>query len=165
MTVLTSSKLVDLFLFSRQKRVSQGTFCICSISAVCVAVSHLFFRVNKQFISAAQTRLTVTSSTKDKEWVQIYKGIFTGLRLANVSVETCVKDGANIALYFEKAFEQFEDHAVYAGLHDLGVVINRVVKGMADCGIEEVLILKIEGFVKDLIECVKKGLWLQFIGT
>lgn len=125
----------------------------------------MVFRVDKQFISAAQTRLTVTSSTKDKEWVQVYKGIFTGLHLVNVSIETCVKDGEIIALYFEKAFEQFEDRAVYAGLHDLGVAINRVVKGMADCEIEEVLILKIEGFVKDLIECAKKGLWLQFVGT
>lgn len=121
------------------------------------------YLIDKQYISATQTSLTVTSSSTEEEWVQIFRGIFTGLNLVNVSIETCVKDAENIRDYFEKAFQQFEDRFVYTGLTDLGVAIGLIVKGMKDCGIENTLVSKVEGFVKDLMACIEKEGCVHFV--
>ena len=111
--------------------------------------------MNKRFVPAVQSSLEVTKGPSDVKWVQVFRGLFTGLHLKNVSVETCVKDAEKTVDYFEKAFAAFEDREIYKGLHLVGYGLSGATLAMKDCHIDSTIIAAIEKFVKDLISCIK----------
>lgn len=114
-------------------------------------------RVDRQFVAATGTSLTISKSTEDSEWVQIFKGIFTGLNITAVDVESCVKDAEDIPVKFHDSFQAFKDRSVFKGLSLFGLAIGDVVKGMVDCGVKDAITGRIEVFVKDLVSCVSTG--------
>ncbi|XP_065062872.1 uncharacterized protein LOC135689548 isoform X1 [Rhopilema esculentum] len=113
------------------------------------------YLVNKRFVPAVQSSLEVTKGPSDVKWVQVFRGLFTGLHLKNVSVETCVKDAEKTVDYFEKAFAAFEDREIYKGLHLVGYGLSGATLAMKDCHIDSAIIAAIEKFVKDLISCIE----------
>ena len=112
-------------------------------------------RVNKRYIPALQSSLTVTKGPTDVKWVQVFRGLFTGFQFKNISVETCVKDAESVVDNFEKAFAAFEDREIYKGLHLVGYGLTGAVSAMKDCDIEQEVVAGIEKFVKDLVSCIK----------
>jgi len=121
------------------------------------------YLVDKRFVSVSSTNLIVTSSSTEKDWVQVFRGIFIGLNLHNVSIEQCVKDAEHIPVVFEKALQEFDDRQVHGGLHDLGEAISLVANGMKDCGIEEAFVSRVRTFITDLIACAKQGSCTHFV--
>lgn len=111
--------------------------------------------VNKQFVAAVQANLEVTKGPSDEKWVQVFRGLFTGFQIKNISVETCVKDAEKTVANFENAFGAFEDREIYKGLHLIGYALTEVTAAMKDCDVEAVAIDGIEKFVKDLVSCIK----------
>ena len=102
-----------------------------------------------------QTSLEVTKGPSDEKWVQVFRGLFNGFQIKNVSVETCVKDAETTVKYFEDAFTAFEDREIYKGLHLIGNALTGVSAAMKDCDVDSVIIAGIEKFVKDLMSCIK----------
>lgn len=121
----------------------------------------VLYSVNRQFVAAAGTSLTISKSTGDPEWVQIFKGIFTGLNITAVDVESCVKDAEDIPVKFHASFQKFKDRAIYEGLRLLGVAIGDIVKGMVDCGVKDAITGRIKVFVDDLISCVSSSRYIS----
>ena len=91
------------------------------------------------------------------KWVQVFRGIFTGLQLTNVSVQTCVKDAEQTVAAFEKAFDAFEDRAIFKGMNLMGTGLGYFVSEIKDCKIATEVVTGLEKFVNDLLSCVKGG--------
>ena len=87
--------------------------------------------------------------------MQVFRGLFTGFQLKNISVESCVKDAEATVKNFEDAFAAFEDREIYKGLHLIGYAFTGVSSAMKDCGVESVIISGVEKFIKDIISCSK----------
>ena len=121
-----------------------------------------FCRVNKRYVAAIQTSLEVTEGPSDEKWVQVFRGLFTGFHLKNISVETCVKDAETTVKNFEDAFAAFENREIYKGLHLIGFALTGVSAAMKDCDVDSVIIAGVEKFIKDIVSCVK-GNGLQFV--
>eukprot|EP00794_Sanderia_malayensis_P020371 gene20371-22380_t len=113
------------------------------------------YLVNKRYVPAIQTSLVVSKGPSDVDWVQVFRGLFTGFQLKNISVETCVKDGEGIADHFQQAFVAFEDREIYKGLHLMGYGLGNALSAMKDCKIESVFVKGIEKFIADLKSCIE----------
>ena len=70
---------------------------------------------NHKFASVLQTTATVTGNPNDPEWVQLYRGIDTGLGKLNINITKCVKDGDATVTKFKASFQAFEDRKVFEG--------------------------------------------------
>ena len=111
-------------------------------------------RVNKRFVDAVSSSLTVFNATTDKEWVQVYQGIATGLGKEDVNFKKCVKDGKNTVAMFKKSFAAFQNNDFYGGLELLGTALMDIEKALQDCG-ETVIAKAIEKLAMDFVKCVK----------
>lgn len=111
--------------------------------------------MNKRFVAAVKTTLEVTKGPSGEKWVQVFRGLFTGFQIKNISVETCVKDAEKTVKYFEDAFTAFEDREIYKGLHLVGYALTGVSDAMKDCDVDSVIIAGVEKFVNDLVSCIK----------
>ena len=114
-----------------------------------------FCRVNKRYVAAIQASLEVTEGPSDQMWIQVFRGLFTGFQLKNISVETCVKDAETTVKKFEDAFTAFENREIYKGLHLVGYALTGVSAAMKDCHIDSLIIAGVEKFIKDIVSCVK----------
>ena len=111
-------------------------------------------RANRQYFDAVYTSLTVTNGTSDAEWVQLYKGIASGLGKEIPNFSKCVKDGNKTVVTFKKAFDAFENRKVYEGMQLTGVALMDVVQTFNDC--EQTAIAKaLEKLASDFLECTK----------
>lgn len=113
------------------------------------------YLVNKRYFAAVQASLEVTKGPSDEKWVQVFRGLFTGFQLKNISVESCVKDAETTVKNFESAFTAFENREIYKGLHLIGYALTGVSSAMKDCGVASVIISGVEKFIKDIISCSK----------
>lgn len=107
--------------------------------------------------------MVITKGSSEAEWIQIFRGIFTGLDMKGLDVESCVKDAENVPQAFREAFTAFEDREIFGGLHKLGVAIGDVVKAVIDCKLDQDVINRIEMFVQDLASCVSAGKSMFYI--
>ena len=112
-------------------------------------------RVNKRYVAAIQASLEVTKGPSDEKWVQVFRGLFTGFQLKNMSVETCVKDAETTVKNFEDAFTAFENREIYKGLHLIGYALTGVTAAMKDCDVDAKIIAGVEKFIKDILACIK----------
>jgi len=110
------------------------------------------YLVDRRYVAAVGTSLSVTSSPEEEVWVQIYRGLFEGMQIQNVSVETCVHDAQMVEKDLKAAFDAFEDRAIYKGLQMLGQSLLEVAETVKDCAIDKE-INKAVSFFKDLVEC------------
>lgn len=113
------------------------------------------YLVNKRYIPAIQKTLTVKQGTSGAEWLQVFRGIFTGFQLKDINVETCVKDAEHVVDNFQQAFVAFEDREIYKGLNLMGQGLNSTALAMKDCKVTSTIVSGIERFAKDLMSCVK----------
>ena len=52
------------------------------------------------------------NGTKASEWLQLYRGIFTGLGAKTTNIEQCIEDGETTLETFKKSFDAFENREV-----------------------------------------------------
>ena len=111
-------------------------------------------RVNKRFIDAVGSSLTVINATTDKEWVQVYRGIAAGLGKEDFSFKKCVEEGNHTVALFKESFAAFQNNDVYRGLQLLGTALMDIVKAFEDCR-ETDIAKAIEKLAMDFVKCVK----------
>ena len=111
-------------------------------------------RVNKRFVDAVSSSLTVFNATTDKEWIQVYHGIAAGLGKEDINFEKCAKDGKHTVALFKKSFAAFQNHHVFAGLELFGIALMDIQKAFQDCG-ETAIAKAIKKLAMDCIQCVK----------
>lgn len=70
---------------------------------------------NHKFASVVQTTATVTGNPGDPEWVQLYRGINSGLGNLKTNLTNCVKDGNATVAKFKASFQAFADRKVFDG--------------------------------------------------
>ena len=99
--------------------------------------------------------LTVTKGSSDKDWVQVFRGIFTGLQIKNLSVKACVKEAETMVQTFKQAFDAFENREIYKGLHLLGFALGDTVEGLVTCKVTSSITRGIMAFIKDLKSCIE----------
>lgn len=113
-----------------------------------------FFRVNKRYFDAVSSSLTATNGTRDKEWVQVYRGIAAGLGKEGFNFEKCVEDGNHTVEVFRESFAAFQNNDVFKGLQLFGTALMDIVKAFEDCG-ETDITKALEELAMDFIKCVK----------
>ena len=111
-------------------------------------------RVNKRFVDAVSSSLTVFNATTDKEWVQVYRGIAAGLGKEDVNFKKCAKDGKHTVALFKKSFTAFQNHDAFTGLELFGIALMGIEKAFQECG-ETVIAKAIKKLAKDCVQCVK----------
>lgn len=114
------------------------------------------YMVNRRYMAAIGSSLSVTTSPPEEVWVQVYRGLFEGMGLPNVSVEQCVHDAETVEKEFQLAFDAFEDRAIYKGLRTLGAGLLAVAVTAKDCGIEKEMERTLKIF-KDLESCYNRA--------
>ena len=72
-------------------------------------------RVNKQYDAVLSASLTVTDSSTEPEWVQVYTGLARGLGNLNTNITACVEDGNITVAQFKAAFDAFENRRIFDG--------------------------------------------------
>lgn len=128
--------------------------CIKNMRYVTLVSLLITARVNKRFVDAVSSSLTVFNATTDKEWVQVYRGIATGLGKEDVNIEKYVEDGKHTVAMFEKSFAAFQNNDVFGGLELFGTALMDIVKAFQDCG-ETAIAKAIEKLAMDFVKCVK----------
>ena len=118
-----------------------------------------YHRANKQFFDAVDASLTVNNGSKDKEWVQVYRGIAAGLGKENFDFDKCVEDGNATVALFKQAFDAFEDRQIYKGIQLIGQALTDVYKAFEDCG-ETDIAKALEKLATAFIQCTKGRLSL-----
>lgn len=98
--------------------------------------------------------LTVSNGTKDKEWVQVYRGIAAGLGKEGFNFEKCVEDGNQTVAAFKESFDALQNKNIFKGLQLFGTALMDVVKAFKDCS-ETDIAKAIEKLAIDFIKCVK----------
>lgn len=121
------------------------------------------YLVNKRYVAAIGTTMIISKGSTEPEWVQVFRGIFSGLGIKDLDIETCVKDAEHIPDAFKKAFVAFEDRAIFRGLQQLGMALGDVMKSMEDCNLEKEFVRRIEVFVKDLVSCASASQCSHFL--
>lgn len=109
--------------------------------------------------------MIISKGSTEPEWVQVFRGIFSGLGIKDLDIETCVKDAEHIPDAFKKAFVAFEDRAIFQGLQQLGMALGDVMKAMEDCNLEKEFVRRIEVFVKDLVSCASASKYTHILSS
>ena len=111
------------------------------------------FRVDRRYFDAVSSSLAATNGTKDKEWIQVYRGIATGLGKRGFNFEKCVEDGNHTVELFKESFAAFQNNDIFKGLQLIGTALMDVVKAFEDCG-ETDIAKALEKLATDFIQCV-----------
>lgn len=131
------------------------------VQFTCVSIVFLYIldhfvliRVNKKFLSAMSSSLTVYNGTHDVEWEQVYYGLLIGLGKENVNITKCVDDGNKTFETFRAALIAIEDREVIKGLQLLGDGLEDLRQALVQCE-ETDIVEALEKFIKDLIHCTE----------
>lgn len=114
----------------------------------------VIFRVDRRYFDAVSSSLAATNGTKDKEWIQVYRGIATGLGKESFNFEKCVEDGNHTVELFKESFAAFKNKDIFKGLQLIGTALMDVVKAFEDCG-ETDIAKALEKLATDFIQCVE----------
>lgn len=114
----------------------------------------VIFRVDRRYFDAVSSSLAATNGTKDKEWIQVYRGIAAGLGKESFNFEKCVEDGNHTVELFKESFAAFQKNDIFKGLQLIGTALMDVVKAFEDCG-ETDIAKALEKLATDFIQCVK----------
>lgn len=112
------------------------------------------YLVDRRYFDAVSSSLAATNGTKDKEWIQVYRGIATGLGKESFNFEKCVEDGNHTVELFKESFAAFQKNDIFKGLQLIGTALMDVVKAFEDCG-ETDIAKALEKLATDFIQCVK----------
>ncbi|XP_074641117.1 uncharacterized protein LOC141898875 [Tubulanus polymorphus] len=111
------------------------------------------YLVNREFTSVIHTDLISSSSSKDANWEQLFKGMLRGLgEETRMNITECVKDGEKTVADFHNAFTSFTAGKFDEGLRNIGFGLKDLYEAFMACSETEIA-FKIIGFIKSLISC------------